>query len=176
MKEKPERDLTIVGDFLRYSCFLFIPFFIFALIFNLLKGFSWMTLIVDPLLFSTGTSLIIIVIIYDINTILGVVGLGKEPRLSLHITYSKEIQEIGVLMSIADYALALKKADALLSKEPAFAMAHNLRGEILMDGYQRLLEARECFDRALDLSQPEDEEHSIAKGLKESTYGPSEVA
>jgi hypothetical protein len=171
MKEKPERDLTIVGDFLRYSCLLFGPFCITGIIFSLMNGFSIMALVVYPLIYSVGISLIIIVISHDINTILDLVGLGKNPRLSLHITYSNEIQEIGILMGVSNYTSALKKVDALLCKEPDFAMAHNLRGEILLDGYDRSVEARACFDRAIELSTPEDEQHRIAKSLKASTYG-----
>jgi hypothetical protein len=171
MKEKPERDLTIVGDLLRYSCLFFGPFCIMGIIFSLLNGFSITALVVYPLIYSIGISLIIIVISYDINAILDLVGLGKDPHLSLHITYSKEIQEIGMLMGVANYTSALKKVDALLCKEPDFAMAHNLRGEILLDGYDRSGEARDCFDRALELSMPEDEQHRIAKSLKASTYG-----
>jgi len=171
MTEKNERDLTIVGDFLRYTCLLFGPFCIIGIIFNLLYGFSFMALIVNPLIYSIGVSLIIIVISYDINTILNLVGLGKEPPMSLHITYHNEIQEIGMLMGAESYASSLEKVDALLTKEPNFAMAHNLRGEILLDGFQQPLEARDCFDKALELSTPGDEQHRIAKGLKASTYG-----
>lgn len=170
MKEKPERDLTIVGDFLRYSCFLFGPFCIIGIIFSVMKGFSITAIVINPLIYSVGISLIIIVISYDINAILNLVGLGKDQLLSLHITYSKEIQEIGILMGAMNYSSALKKVDALLCKEPDFAMAHNLRGEILLDGYDRSVDARDCFDRALELSKPEDEQHRIAKSLKASTY------
>ena len=170
MKGKPQRDFTIVGDFLRYGCYLFVPFCLIGIIFNLVKGFSLMALIVNPLIYSVGMSLIVILISYDINTILGLVGLGKAQRLSLHITYSKEIQEIGMLMGMTNYTSALKKVDALLRKEPDFAMAHNLRGEILLEGYQKPLEARDCFDRAIALSDPEDEQYRIAKSLKASTY------
>lgn len=170
MKEKPERDLTIVGDFLRYNCFLFGPFFIIGIIFNLMNGFSLTALVINPLIYSVGISLIIIVISHDVNAILALVGLGKNPLLSLHITYSKEIQEIGILMGAMNYSSALKKVDALLRKEPDFAMAHNLRGEILLDGYNRSMEARGCFERALELSTPEDEQYRIAKSLKASTY------
>ena len=171
MKANPKRDLTIVGDFLRYSCLLFGPFCIIGIIFNLLNGFSMMALVINPLIYSIGISLIIIVISYDINVILELVGLGKKTHLSLHITYSKEIQEIGMLMGITNYAAALKKVDALLQKEPDFAMAHNLRGEILLNGYDRSEEARDCFNRAIELSTPEDEQHRIAKSLKAATYG-----
>jgi hypothetical protein len=171
MKAKPERDLTIVGDFLRYSCLLFVPFCIIGIIFSLMNGFSITALVINPLIYSVGISLIIIVISHDINAILDLVGLGKDPLLSLHITYSKEIQEIGILMGVSNYTSALKKVDALLCNEPDFAMAHNLRGEILLDGYQKFVEARDCFDRVLELSTPKDEQHRIAKSLKASTYG-----
>ncbi len=175
MKIKLKRDLTkddlaIVGDFLRYTAYLLIPFFIIGLIFNLLNGFSIMVLLVNPLIYSIGISLIIIVILNDINTILDLVGLGDRARLSLHIIYSKEIQEIGMLMGMEDYASALKKVDALLTREPQFAMAYNLQGEILLDGYQQAKKARECFDKALELTKEEDEQHRIAKSLRASTY------
>jgi hypothetical protein len=171
VKENPERDLTIVGDFLRYCCYLLVPFCIIGIIFNLMNWFSFTALVINPLIYSIGISLIIIVISHDINAILAIVGLGKDPLLSLHITYSKEIQEIGILMGAMSYSSALKKVDALLCKEPDFAMAHNLRGEILLDGYHKSAEARGCFNRALELSKPEDEQHKIAKSLKASTYG-----
>ena len=166
----PERDLTIVGDFLRYTGMLFVLFCAIGAIYGLFAGFSLMALLVNPLIYSVGISLIVIVISYDINTILGLVGLGKEPHLSAHIKYSKEIQEIGMLMSTANYDSALKKVDILLRKEPAFAMAHNLRGEILLQGFQRNRQARDCFDRAIKLSKPEDEEYRLATSLKASTY------
>jgi tetratricopeptide (TPR) repeat protein len=166
----PERDLTVVGDFLRYAGMLFVPFCVIGAIYGFFNGFSFMALLVNPCIYSVGISLIIIVISYDINTILSVVGLGKEPRLSAHIMYNKEIQEIGMLMSMANYDSALKKVDLLLRKEPAFAMAHNLRGEILLEGFHQNRQARDCFDRAIKLSNPEDEEYQLATSLKASTY------
>ncbi len=166
----PKRDLTIVGDFLRYAGILFVPFCAIGAILGFIKGFSFMALLVNPFIYSVGISLIVIVISYDINTILGLVGLGKEPQLSLHIKYAKEIQEIGMLMSIAKYDSALKKVDLLLRKEPAFAIAHNLRGEILLEGFQQNQRARNCFERAIELSQPEDEVYQLATSLKASTY------
>lgn len=166
----PDRDLTIVGDFLRYAGMLFVPFCAIGAIHGLFNGFSFMALLVNPFIYSIGISLIIIVISYDINTILGLVGLGKEPQLSATIKYNREIQEIAMLMSMADYDAALKKVDHLLRKEPGFAMAHNLRGEILLDGFHRHRQARDCFDKAIKLSRPEDEEHRLATSLKASTY------
>jgi len=165
-----KRDLTIVGDFLRYAGMLFVPFCAIGAIHSLFKGFSFMALLVNPFIYSVGISLIVIVISYDINTLLGLVGLGKEPPLSLHIKYAKEIQEIGMLMGIASYDSALKKVDLLLRKEPAFAMAHNLRGEILLQGFQQDKRARNCFEKAMKLSQPEDEVYQLATSLKASTY------
>lgn len=165
-----EKDLSVVGDFLRYAGMLFVPFCIIGAIHGLLNGFSFMAVLVNPGIYSVGISLIIIVISYDINTLLGLVGLGKEPRLSLHIKYHKEIQEIGMLMGIVRYDAALKKVDFLLRKEPTFAMAHNLRGEILLQGFQQNRRARDCFDRAMQLSKPEDEEYQLATSLKASTY------
>lgn len=166
----PQRDLTVVGDFLRYTGMLFVPFFVLGVIYGFFQEFSFMALLVNPFIYSVGISLIIVVIVYDVNTILGLVGLGKEPQLSLHIKYGKEIQEIGMLMSISNYTSALKKVDLLLRKEPTFAMAHNLRGEILLEGFQQNRQARDCFDRAMKLSKPEDEEHQSAISLKDSTY------
>jgi hypothetical protein len=90
--------------------------------------------------------------------------------LSLHIKYDKEIQEIGMLMSIAGHDSALKKVDLQLGKEPAFAMAHNERGEILLQGFQQDKRARACFNRGIKLSKPEDEVHQLATSLKASTY------
>ena len=73
-------------------------------------------------------------------------------------------------MSTTNYDSALKKVDLLLRKEPAFAMAHNLRGEILLHGFQQNRQARDCFDRAIKLSKPEDEEYQLATSLKAATY------
>ncbi|MFH0784191.1 MAG: hypothetical protein V2B20_19860 [Pseudomonadota bacterium] len=166
----PEKDLTVVGDFLRYTGMLFVLFCIIGAIHGLLNEFSFMAVLVNPFIYSVGISLIIIVISYDINILLGLIGLGKEPQLSLHIKYHNEIQEIGMLMGVVKYDSALKKVDLLLRKEPSFAMAHNLRGEILLQGFQQNRRARDCFDRAMKLSKPEDEEYQLATSLKASTY------
>ena len=73
-------------------------------------------------------------------------------------------------MSTTNYDSALKKVDLLLRKEPAFAMAHNLRGEILLQGFQQNRQARDCFDMAIKLSKPGDEEYRLAMSLKAATY------
>lgn len=166
-----ERDVTIIGDFLRYSGLLFAVFFAIGLVLCLIKGFSLMALLVNPLIYSIGIGLIIIVLTHDINSILGLVGLGKEQHLSPHIKYHNEVQEIGMLMGMANYAAAMKKVDILLRLAPEFARAHTLRGEILLAGFEKKRQARESFDRAMALSRPEDEEYQLAVALKASTFG-----
>ena len=165
-----ERDLTIVGDFLRYTGLLFLPFFAIGLVVCLIDGFSVMAVLVNPLVYSVGISLIIIVASRDLNSVLGLVGLGKEQELSPHIRFHNEIQEIGMLMGMADHGAAIKKVDLLLRQAPEFARAHNLRGEILLHGFDKKRQARESFDRAMALSQPEDEEYQLASSLKSSTF------
>ncbi len=166
----PERDLAIVGDFFRYVGPLFAVFSSIGLALCFVNGFSLMALLVNPLIYSVGIGLIIIVISHDINSVLGMVGLGKEQQLSPHIKYHNEIQEIGLMMGNSNYPSALKKVDLLLLQAPSFAQAYNLRGEILLDGFDKKRQARECFDRAMALSQPEDEEYRLAESLKASSY------
>ena len=165
-----ERDLTIVGDFLRYAGWLFLAFFAIGLVIGLINGFSLMAVLVNPLIYSVGISLIIIVVSRDVNSILGLVGLGKEQELSPHIRYHNEIQEIGMLMGMVNHGAALKKVDLLLRRAPKFARAHNLRGEILLNGFAQKRQARESFDRAMALSQPDDEVYQLASSLKSSTF------
>lgn len=167
---KAERDWTIVGEFFRHAGKLFLAFFAIGVVFCLINGFSVMALLVNPLVYSAGISLIIIVVTRDINSILGLVGMGKEQELSPHIKYRDEVQEIGLLMGNENYASALKKVELLLRRAPSFARAHNLRGEILLLGFDKKRQARECFDRAMALSKPEDEEYQLAESLKASTY------
>ena len=165
-----ERDLTIVGDFLRYTGLLFLAFFVIGLVIVLVNGFSLMAVLVNPFIYSVGISLIIIVVSRDVNSILALVGLGKEQELSPHIRFHNEVQEIGMLMGMANYAVAMKKVDLLLRRAPTFARAHNLRGEILLHGFDKKRQARQSFDLAMSLSQPEDEEYQLASSLKSSTF------
>lgn len=166
-----KRDATIIGDFLRYFVRLFAVFFTFGLVLCFIKGFSLMALLINPLIYSVGIGLIIIVLTHDINSVLGLVGLGEEPQLSPHIKYHNEVQEIGMLMGMGNFDAAMKKVDILLHLAPQFARAHILRGEILLTGFEKKRQARESFDRAMALSQPEDEEHQLAVALKASTFG-----
>lgn len=167
---KVERDLTILGDLLRYAGMLFAVFFLIGLGLCLINGFSLMALLVNPLIYSLGISLIIIVITRDSNSLLALIGLGRERHLSPHIIYHNDLQEIGLLMGKSDYPKALQKVDLLLRRAPDFAQAHTLRGEILLDGFGKKRQARECFDRAMALSLPEDEAYRLAESLKASTY------
>ncbi len=170
---KAARDCTIVGDFLKYTGILLVPFAALGVLYGLFNGFSLMALLVNPLIYSLGISLIIIVISYDINTILDLFGLGREAHLSPHIKYAGEIQEIAMLMSTDKFDSALKKVDLLLRKDPGFATGHTLRGEILLEGFHQNRRARACFDKAMQLSRPEDEVYQLAASLKSSTHGPS---
>ena len=129
-----------------------------------------MALLINPILYSVGISLIIVVLSYDIDSIMDVIGRGRSHKLSPHITYSRELQEISLLMGTGKYSEARKKAEWLVSSEPTFAMAHNLLGEILLEGFQAKKKARESFDRAIELSTPGDEQHRIAETLRASTY------
>ncbi len=170
MKPKPDHDFNIIGDFLRYTIILFVPFCIFGAIYGLIYEFSLVYLIFNPFIYSIGISLIIIVISYDVNDILDLIGLAKKPPLSLHIKYNKEVHEISMLMSMEKYDSALKKVNSLIKKEPKFSTAHNLRGEILLQGFQKNKEARECFNIVLKLSKADDEQYKLAEVLKSESY------
>lgn len=170
MKTPHVRDLNIVGDFLRYTAMLFAVFFLMGAVYGLIYDFSFACLILNPLIYGIGISLIIIVITYDVNDILTIVGMGKEPRLSNHIKYAKTVQEISLLMSRADFDIALRKAENLVEKEPKFTHALNLKGEILLKGFQRYEKARTCFNKVLTLSDPDDEQYRLAEALKAETY------
>ena len=175
MKTQPARNLNIVGDFIKYTIILFVPFFIIGTIYGLTYQCYFTCIILNPLIYSTGISLIIIVITYDVNDILGLVGLAKERQLSYHIKYAKAVQEIGMLMSIEDYDTALRKVNALVKKEPKFSNALNMKGEILLEGFQQFKKARECFNRVLKLSNPDDEQYKLAEALKAATYSAEEA-
>lgn len=170
MKNKPVRDLNIVGDFLKYSGLLFIPLFILGVIYGLIYECYFTCFIVNPIIYSIGISMIIIVLQHDVNEIQAVFGFGKKAQLSYHITYAKEVQEIGLLMSTKDFQQALKKADKLVKKEPKFTNALNLKGEILLQGFKNYSEARQCFDQVLNLTSPDDEQYKLAENLKAATY------
>ncbi len=165
-----ERHHNIAGDFIRYTLFLFVPLFISAALYCYFKGFSFIALIVNPLVYSIGISLIIIVISHDINDLLDIVGLGEKAVLKLDIKYAHDIQEISLLMSSSNYHDALGKVNTLLKKEPQLVAANILCGEILLHGFNRSNEARQCFDKVLKLSSKGDEQYTLAQALKAATY------
>lgn len=170
MKSKPDHDLNIIGDFLRYIIMLFVPFCIFGAIYGLINEFSFVSLVINPFIYSVGISLIIIVVSYDVNDILDLFGLAKKTKLGLHVKYSRDVQEISMLIGMTKYDSALKKVNILIKKEPKFAAAHNLRGEILLQGFQMNKEARQCFNTVLKLSQTGDEQYKLAEALKAESY------
>ena len=174
MKTQPVRNLSIVGDFFKYTILLFIPFFLIGAIYGFIYECYFTCFILNPLIYSIGISLIIIVILYDVNDILGLVGLAKEHQLSYHIKYASAIQEIGLLMSKPDYENALQKATDLVAKEPKFTNALNMKGEILLEGFQQYIEARSCFKKVLKLSKPEDEQYKLAEALMAASYSAEE--
>lgn len=170
MKTKSNLERSIASIFLKYTLFFFFPFCLFGIVYGLVYEFSLMALLVNPLLYSVGISLIIIVLRYDANDILDLVGLGKSPQLGLHIQYGKDIQEVGVLMSTEDFNAALRKVNLLIKKEPKYAVFHNLKGEILHRGFRKQKDARASFDLALKYSKEDDEQYKIATALKAATY------
>lgn len=170
MKKHPDQNLNIIGDFIRYTIILFVLFFIFGGIYGFIYEFSLVSQVFNPLIYSIGISLIIIVISHDINDILLLVGRGKEQQLGSHIKYSKEVQEISMLMSQKKFDPALRKVNNLLQKDPGFSAALIMRGEILLQGFHKNREARECFNTVLKLSKEGDQQHKLAEALKASTY------
>lgn len=174
MKTQPVRNLNIVGDFLKYSIIFFVPFVILGLIYGLIYECYLSCIFINPLIYSIGISLIIIVITYDVNDILELVGMAREPQLGYHIKHAREVQEIGLLMSSNNFKSALIKAEKLVKIEPKFTNALNMKGEILLEGFQKYQEARECFARVLKLADPEDQQYKLAEALMAETYAGEE--
>ncbi len=149
---------------------LFGPFFVFGLVLGVIHEEIFVYGFVNPFSYSIGISLIVIVLKYDINDILSLVGFGKEGRLSLNSKYAKTIQEIGYLMGLADFDNALKKANALLKEEPDFVNALSLKGQILLEGFARYSQAREYLEKVLELTDPEEEQYKLAESLIVASY------
>lgn len=170
MKTQPVRNLNIVGDFLKYTGLLFIPLFVMGVIYGLVYECYFACFVVNPLVYSIGISLIIIVITYDVNDILDVFGMAGEPQLRYHVKHAKALQEIGLLMGTNDFKRALQKAENLVAREPKFTHALNMKGEILLEGFHKYDEARKCFDTVIKLANPDDEQYKLAEALKASTY------
>ncbi len=170
MHVKPGRDLTIVGDFARYCIWLFVPFFLFGAIYGLFNDALLICGLVNPLVYSIGISLIIVVVTHDLNDIMILFGLGKETQLSLNLKHAKSIQHIACLMAASDFVVALQIVNALLREAPDFANALSLKGQILLEGYRKNREARACFERVLALTRPGEEQYRLADALIATSY------
>lgn len=167
---KDVRDLTIVGDFIKYLLLLFVPFFVIGLIYGLIYDCYVMCMLINPLVYAAGISLVIIVIKHDVNDIMALIGRAKEPQLAFHIKHHTAIQKISVEMSSRDYKGALKTVNTLLNKEPEYANALNLKGQILLEGFKEVEDARACFERVMKLAKPDSGDYKLAQELKAATY------
>ena len=164
------RDLTIVGDFIKYLLIFFIPFFLIGIIFGLIYKRYFMCILVNPVIYAGGFSSIIIVIKHDINDILALIGRAKQPQLALHIKHANTIQQISVQMSSRDHDGALKTVNKLLKEEPTYSNALNLKGQILLEGFREIDKARSCFEKVLKLARPGSEDYKLAQAFRAATY------
>jgi|MTBAKSStandDraft_2_1061841.scaffolds.fasta_scaffold32778_2 tetratricopeptide (TPR) repeat protein len=169
-RSRPDRDLNIVGDFLRYFVMLFVPFFLIGATYGFINQCYLICFLVNPVIYAGGVCLIIIVIKYDVNDIMALFGRAREQQLALHVKHAGTIQQIGVQMSGGDYEGALVTVRKLLREEPDYPNALNLKGQILLDGFAQYEEARACFDKVMTLTGPESEDYLLAEALKASTY------
>lgn len=169
-KKPVVRDLFIVGDFIKYFLMLFVPFFLAGAIYGLIYKCYLICFLVNPLIYAGGISTIIIVLKHDVNDILALIGRAGEPQLALHIKYAHTIQQIGVEMSSRNYEAALKTVNKLLKLEPDYADALNLKGQILLEGFNEIDQARACFEKVLKLSRPNSESYKLAQELRAATY------
>ena len=164
------RDLFIVGDFIRYFALFFVPFFLTGAIYGLIYECYLMCFLVNPVIYAGGISAIIIVIKHDVNDIMALIGRTREPQLALHIKHANTIQQISVEMSSRMYDDALKTVNRLLKIEPDYANAINLKGQILLEGFDEIDDARRCFEKVLKLSRPGSEDYKLAQELRAATY------
>lgn len=169
-KNQAVRDLFIVGDFIRYFLWLFIPFALIGLLYGLLNSCYFMCPLINPMIYAGGIASIIIIIKHDLNDLLALIGHARERQLALHIKHSSAIQQISVEMSARDYDGALKTVSRLLKEEPDYPNALNLKGQILLDGFREYEQARACFARVMKLSKPDSDDYRLAEALKAATF------
>lgn len=165
------RDLVIVGDFIRYFLYLFIPFAIIGGTYALFAGGFLMGFLVNPLVYAGGIAIIIILIKYDLDDIMILVGRAGKNKLALHIKYSQTIQKISLLMSSRKYKAALKAVNELLEQEPKYPNALNLKGQILLEGFGQYEAARAHFEKVMSLTDSDSEDYKLAEELAAATYG-----
>lgn len=169
-KSSDVRDLSIVGDFIKYLLISFVPFFIIGLIYGIIYDCYFMCIIFNPIIYAAGVASVVIVIRYEVNDIMALIGRAKEPQLGLQIKYAKQIQLISLQMSSSDYQNALKTVNNLLKQEPNYTNALNLKGQILMDGFNKYDEARSCFEKVMKLAKEDTDDYKLARELRASTY------
>lgn len=164
------RDLFIIGDFIKYFLWLFIPFALLGLIYGLIYHCYFMCILGNPVIYAGGIASIIIVIKHDINDLLALIGRAKEPEMALHIRHFSAIQQISIDMSGKNYEGALQTVDRVLKESPDYPNALNLKGQILLEGFRNYEQARNCFARAMSLSKPDSDDYRLAEALKAATY------
>jgi len=169
-KSSAVRDLSIVGDFVKYLLIFFIPLFLIGVIYGFINKCYFMCMLVNPVIYAGGISSIIIVLKHDVNDILALIGRGNQPQLALHIKHSNTIQLISIQMSSRNYDGALKTVNKLLQDEPKYSNALNLKGQILLEGLKEPGRARLCFDKVLKLAKPSSEDYKLAQALKAASY------
>lgn len=169
-KSRVVRDLTIVGDFIKYLLIFFVPFFIIGLVYGLLYDCYFMCMLFNPFIYAAGISSVIIVIKHDVNDIMGLIGRATEPQLALHIKYHTAIQKISLEMSSRDFKNALKTVNGVLKETPNYANALNLKGQILLEGFREYEDARACFEKVMKLAKQDTDDYKLAQELRASTF------
>lgn len=169
-KNRVDRDLFIVGDFIKYFLWLFIPLALIGLAYGLTHHCYFMCPLVNPLIYAGGIAAIIIIIKHDANDLLALIGHAKEHQLALHIKHSSTIQQISVEMSARNYDGALKTVSTLLKEAPDYPNALNLKGQILLEGFREYEQARACFTKVMSLSKTDSDDYKLAEALRAATF------
>ncbi|HBI16005.1 MAG TPA: hypothetical protein DDY20_10915 [Desulfobulbaceae bacterium] len=169
-KNQVARDLFIIGDFIKYFLWLFVPFALMGLVYGLLYDCYFICLFVNPFIYAGGIATIIIIIKHDANDLMALIGHAREQQLALHLRHSSTIQQISVEMSARDYNGALKTVNKLLRESPDYPNALNLKGQILLEGFREYEKARDCFSKVMSLSKPDSDDYKLAEALKASTF------
>ena len=169
-KNQVDRNLFIIGDFIKYFLWLFIPFAVMGLVYGLLNHCYFICPVVNPFIYAGGIATIIIIFKHDVNDLMALIGHAREQQLALHIRHSSTIQQISVEMSARDYDGALKTVSKLLKESPDYPNALNLKGQILLEGFRKYEQARACFDKVMSLSKPGSDDYKLAEALKAATF------
>lgn len=149
---------------------LFVPFFLIGAIYGFLNRCYIMCFLVNPVIYAAGICLIIVIIKYDADDFMALIGRAREHQLALHIRHGRAIQQISLQMSGGDYEGALASVRKLLTEEPDYPSAINLKGQILLEGFGQYEEARTCFDKVMALTRPGSEDYILAEELRAATF------